>query len=241
MRAKDILTIGLIALLPATLTQTGDYSGDHPSGSNAMASQSETTPVAELPQLLAMMQDAPPLPPHAEATVNMRLRQHRTNHIEITPEFLDQCMEVAEQVNPEWAKMMRSVCERNPQDFERYLRQTGRQLIGLVQLKQKDPGLYATKLKELHLEAHLRVMTQKLRLLHAEGRYESTEAAEVRSELRVLVQEQVALALKSRGDYILRLEKHVDTLKKQLENDALSFFRTVEDRYQVLTTMPNTK
>ena len=235
MRAKDMLTIGLIAILPVMLSQTEDYSG----GSSASANQSETTPVAELTQLIAMTQVAP-LPP-AEAAVNMRLRQHRTKHIEITPEFLDQCMEVAEQVNPEWAKMMRSVCERSPEDFERYLRQTGRQLIGLVQLKQQDPGLYATKLKELHLEAHLRVMTQKLRLLHAEGRDESTEAAEVRSELRVLVQEQVALALKSRGDYILRLEKHVDTFKKQLENDALSFFRTVEDRYQVLTTMPNTK
>lgn len=239
MRAKEILTIGLIALLPATLSQTGDDSGEHPAGSRAAASQSETTPVAELTQLMAMTQVAPPLP--AEAAVNMRPRQHRTNHLEITPEFLDQCMEVAEQVNPAWAKMMRSVCERNPEDFERYLRQTGRQLIGLVQLKQRDPGLYATKLKELHLEAHLKVMTQKLRLLQAEGRSESTEAVEVRSELRVLVQEQVALTLKSRGDYILRLEKHVDTLKKQLENDALSFFRTVEDRYQVLITMPNTK
>ena len=237
MRAKEFLTIGLIALLPATLTQTGDDSGEHPAGSRAAASQSETTPVAELTQLLAVMQDAPP----PEAAVNLRFRQHRTNHIEITPEFLDQCMEVAEQVNPEWAKMMRSVCERSPEDFERYLRQTGRQLIGLVQLKQQDPGLYATKLKELHLEAHLKALTQKLRLLHAEGRDDSTEAAEVRSELRVLVQEQVALTLKSRGDYILRLEKHVDTLKKQLENDALSFFRTVEDRYQVLTTMPKTK
>ena len=235
MRAKDILTIGLIALLPATLTQTGDYSG----GSSATASQSETIPVSEPTQLLAMMQVAPPPPP--KAAVNMRFRQHRAERIVITPEFLDQCMEVAEQVNPAWAKMMRSVCERNPEDFERYLRQTGRQLIGLVQLKQRDPGLYATKLKELHLEAHLKAMTQKLRLLQAEGRSESTEAVEVRTELRVLVQEQVALALKSRGDYILRLEKHVDTLKKQLEDDALSFFRTVEDRYQVLTTMPKTK
>jgi len=134
--------------------------------------------------------------------------------------------------------MMRRVCERNPEDFERYLRQTGRQLIGLVQLKQRDPNLYAMKLKELHFEAHLKAMTQKLRLLYAEGRDDSTEAVELRSELRVLVQEQVALTLKSRGDYIIRLEKHIGTLKKQLEDDALNFFRTVEDRYQVLTTMP---
>lgn len=240
VRVKDVLTIGLIALLTATLTHPGDYPGEQPGRSSVPANQSETAPVAELTQLLAMTQDAsppPPVPPPVQA-VNMRFGQHRGERIDITPEFLDQCMEVAEQVNPKWAKMMRSVCERNPEDFERYLRQTGRQLIGLVQLKQRDPNLYATKLKELQLEAHLKAMTQKLRLLHAEGRDDSTEAVEVRYELRVLVLEQVALALKSRGDYILRLERHVDTLKKQLEDDALNFFRTVEDRYQVLTTLP---
>ncbi len=235
MRAKDILTIGLIEFLSVTLS----HPEDSPGVTNATVNQSETIPIAELTQLLAMTQDAPPSPPGPAA--NLRFRQHPGGRIEITPEFLDQCMEVAEQVNPEWAKMMRSVCERSPEDFERYLRQTGRQLIGLVQLKQRDPNLYATKLKELHLEAHLKTLTQKLRFLHAEGRDDSSEAVEVRSELRVLVQEQVALALKSRGDYVIRLEKHVATLKKQLEDDALSFFRTVEDHYQVLTTMPNTK
>ena len=81
-------------------------------------------------------------------------------------------------------------------------------------------------------------MNQKLRVLYAEGLSDSSEAIEMRSELRVLVQEQVALALKSRGDYIIRLEEHVGTLKRQLEDDALNFFRTVEERYQVLTTMP---
>ena len=232
MRVKDILTFGLIAFLPATLTHSGDY----PRGSSATTNQTESTPVAELPQLLAMTQDASPPPP--VPAVNIRFRQHRGERFEITPEFLDQCMDVAEQVNPEWAKMMRRVCERNPEDFERYLRQTGRQLIGLVQLKQRDPNLYATKLKELHFEAHLKAMTQKLRLLYAEGRDDSSETVELRFELRVLIQEQVALTLKSRGDYIIRLEKHIDTLKKQLEDDALNFFRTVEDRYQVLTTMP---
>ena len=232
MRAKDIIIVGLIALIPATLTHPGDNQGV----TNATVNQSESIPIAELKQFLAMTQDAPPSPPGPAA--NLRFRQHPGGRIEITPEFLDQCMDVAEQVNPEWAKMMRRVCERNPEDFERYLRQTGRQLIGLVQLKQRDPNLYATKLKELHFEAHLKAMTQKLRLLYAEGRDDSTEAVELRSELRVLVQEQVALTLKSRGDYIIRLEKHIGTLKKQLEDDALNFFRTVEDRYQVLTTRP---
>ena len=250
MQVKNILIIALTALLAAMLTQSGDKWGGRAEGSTWPVSQAETMPVAELTQLMAMMQitpllDAPPdAPPDASPPtgpinrVTMRFRQHRGNRIEITPEFLDQCMDVAEQVNPKWARMMRDMCERRPEDFERYLRQTGRQLVGLVQLKQRDPDLYATKMKELHLEAHLKAMNQKLRVLYAEGLSDSSEAIEMRSELRVLVQEQVALALKSRGDYIIRLEEHVGTLKRQLEDDALNFFRTVEERYQVLTTMP---
>ena len=104
-----------------------------------------------------------------------------------------------------------------------------------MQLKQRDPNLYATKLKELHLEAHLKTLTQKLRFLHAEGRDDSSEAVEVRSELRVLVQEQVALALKSRGDYIIRLEKHIETLKKQLEDDPRPLSRAEIEIFSLRT------
>lgn len=233
MQVKNILIIALTTLLIATLT----HSGVRADGSTGIGSHAENAPVVELARLMTMVQETPP-PVAPIGGVGMRIRQQRGNQIEITPEFLDQCMEVAEQVNPAWAKRMRDVCERRPEDFERYLRQTGRQLVGLVQLKQHDPDLYATKMKELHLEAHLKAMTQKLRVLYAEGRGDSSETIEMRSELRVLIQEQVALALKSRGDYILRLEKHVGTLRQQLEDDALNFFRTVEDRYQVLTTMP---
>ena len=234
MKLRDTFVVGVVVLITAALA---------PQTQQTVQVQAETYPSEltmppELTDMYALAQNAPPQMTGVPGTTATKLRPRQRETLNITPEFIDECMEVAEQVNPEWTKKMRHLCDRNPEEFERMLKQSGRHLIGLVQLKRRDPELYEIKLHELRLDSYIKAISNELLVLHLDGKGESTEAVERRMELRVLVQEQVALTLKVRGDYINRLEQHVEALKKQLEDDALAFFRTVEDRYKLLTKMP---
>lgn len=229
MRLRDTLTIGLMAVLSTTM-MSGEPESPAPSFDPPM------TEMKLLNQLQAMAQE---IPPPARNGVKVTVHRHSPpNAAQLTPEFVDECMEVAEQINPEWAASIRGLCEKSPEEFERFIRQSGRRLMALVQLKQQDPELYETKLSELRIEAQIRTTTQELRRLHAQGLFDSLEAEQLKKELHSMVQNQVAYTLKSRSDNILRLKKHITALEKQLEKDALNFFRNVEDRYQTLLEMP---
>lgn len=228
VRLRDTLTIGIMAVLSTTMM----------SGKSEIPTPSFDPPMTEaqlLTQLRVMAQETPP---PARNGVKVTVHRHSPSNAGLTPEFVDECMEVAEQINPEWAASIRGLCEKSPEEFERFIRQSGRRLMALVQLKQKDPDLYETKLNELRIESQIRTTTQDLRRLHAQGLLESLEAEQLKTELYGMVQNQVAYSLKARGDNIIRLKKHIKALEMQLEQDALNFFRSVEDRYQTLLEMP---
>lgn len=229
MQLRDTLTIGIVALLSTTM-----MSGEPESPAPSLDPPLTETQI--LTQLQAMVQEPPP---PVRNGVKVTLHRHGPSKaVTLTPEFVDECMEVAEQINPQWASSIRGLCEKNPEEFERFIRQSGRRLMALVQLKQKDPDLYETKLSELRIEAQILAATQELRKLHSQGLFDSSEADRLKTELRGMVQNHVAYSLKTRGDNILRLKKHIMALEKQLEQDALNFFRSVEDRYQTLLEMP---
>lgn len=240
MRYREPLSIAGILFVSSMMFSLGSPPVESISAAPSAPPSSDTPeqPQADDLELLNMLALAQVAPPVAQMPSTGIQRGGRPAPVELTDEFIDQCMDVAEQVNPDWAKKMRGLCDRNSVEFARVLRVSGRQLIGLVQLRQRDPKLYETKIKELQLEAHLNTIIHKLRHIISEGRDSSSQAESLRSQLRALVQDQIALSLKARGDYILRLENHVQALKNQLEQDGMNFFITVEERYQSLTKMP---
>ena len=118
-----------MALLTASMMHqdaviTADSSG------NDIAPIAAAMSVSQEQQLfdkLAMAQDVS-RPERSTSNFKMQ-RNARPGSIQITPEFVDQCLDVAEEVNPEWAASIRNVCESSPDEFERFLRQSGRRLI----------------------------------------------------------------------------------------------------------------
>jgi hypothetical protein len=235
MRLKESLIVGLMVVLSLSMMQSESGRAratepTRPASAATMLTEAEIAAVLQLTQG-ASAQAAP------RSTSSAGARPQAARRV-VSAEFVDDCMEVAEQINPDWAAKLRSFCEHNPEDFGRYIMENGRSLVALVDLKKRDPKLYQTKLEELRIEAQINDLVHKLRHLHSEGRFDTPEAAALKEELRLLVQNQVAYSLKARGDYILRLQEHIKALEQQIEADALRFFYIVEERYQTLIDMP---
>ncbi|MCZ6836197.1 MAG: hypothetical protein O7G85_10520 [Planctomycetota bacterium] len=246
MKLKDAVFIGMMAVLSLSLMQSdsGRVRAD-----DFGQSKTETivqTSESEIAGLLAMAQSASNLSrlsqsPSSHAPLRHAGQTKRLSEVapqsDASTQFIDECMLVAEQINPEWAARMRSACEKTPEDFERFVRRSGRRLVALVELRRRDPQLYQIKIDELRIEAQLNGLVHKLHHLHTEGQFDSPEAGELKEELYTQVLQQVAFSLKARGDYIVRLKNHVQALEDQISEDAFLFLRTADERYKTLIDM----
>jgi hypothetical protein len=238
MKLKEVMLIGMMALLSLSLMQSESsrVRANELTQPPFLANSSASVADAEIAGLLAMAQQSSnPSTPRSAGLTNTLPKAAPPPGV--SAQLVDECMEVAEQVNPVWAARMRKACEQTPENLERIIRSSGRHLLALVELKRRDPQLYEIKIVELRIEVQISQLVHTLRHLHAEGKFESPEAGELKEELYAQVQQQVAYSLKARGDYILRLKNHVKALEDQITEDAFKFLKTADDRYKTLIDM----
>ncbi len=134
----------------------------------------------------------------------------------LSPDMIEQCMEVAREVDPDLAdRLQRIRRERSEQDFRRAMG-NARHLVGLVALKEQNPQLYDVKVKELRLQARVDHLLEQLIAARREG---SISSPELEAQLEPLVNEQVGYSLVARGMYLLRLKHHVKALRDELDHD----------------------
>ena len=165
------------------------------------------------------------LAPGARSPDPLRHRSRRAPR-DLSPELIEQCLEVARDVDPALADRLEAIRREQPaEDFARALREA-RHLVTLTRLKNEDPQLYDVKVKELRIDAQVDRVLE--RLLEAQ-RTSSTAAADLEAQLHGLVQQQVAVSLVARGMYLRRLNDQMKSLRVQLDHD-LGHFRQAVDR-----------
>ena len=134
----------------------------------------------------------------------------------LSPDMIEQCMEVAREVDPVLAdRLQRIRRDRSEQDFRRAMG-NARHLVGLVALKEQNPQLYDVKVNELRLQARVDHLLEQLIAARREG---SIAIPELEAQLEQLVNEQVGYSLVARGMYLLRLKHHVKALRDELDHD----------------------
>ncbi len=157
--------------------------------------------------------------------------EHRS-YRELTPELLDECLEVAAEIFPSMAKSLQAQREKDSTGLERQIRRRAAWLLPLVELKHRDPDLYELKLFELKADAQINAIAQNLREALENGN--TAEAEQLEEQLRTLLRFQGALLLQSREDYICRLQEHIEQLQEQLQIDRDNFDEQIEQRIQDL-------
>ena len=208
-RFVGMTVLATVGVLAAVMVPTSARQDEGPQA------QPVPVPVAQL-ALAALAQTERAAGPGQRSPDPLRHRGRRAPR-ELSPELIEQCLEVAREVDPALADRLEAIrLEQPAEDFARALRDA-RYLVTLTRLKVEDPQLYDVKVKELRIDAQVdRVLEQ---LLEAQ-RTSSPGADALEAQLYGLVQQQVAFSLIARGMYLNRLSKQMKALRDQLEHDA---------------------
>ena len=158
-------------------------------------------------------------------------RRYRGVVRELTPELIEQCLEVAREVKPQLASRLERLRRDSTEaQFEQAMRRNARHLLNLVRLRERNPGLYDLKMRELQTGEEIQRVTAQLREALDTGSTAHAQLLEI--ELHALVQLQASQSIEARGRYLLRIQEHAEALKQQIEDEASNFEQTVERRFQ---------
>ncbi len=158
-------------------------------------------------------------------------RRYRGVVRELTPEMIEQCLEVAHEVKPQLAsRLERLRRDSSETQFEQAMRRNARHLLGLVRLRDRNPGLYDLKMRELQTGEQIQRVIAQLREALNTGSTAHAQLLEI--ELHALVQLQASQSIEARGRYLLRIQEHAEALKQQIDDEASHFDQTVEQRFQ---------
>ena len=134
--------------------------------------------------------------------------------------FVDDYLEVADEIDPTLADQLRSMCQLDPARFGKVLRQLGPVLGQLVDLRQSDPQLFRRKIQELHLEATIESLAASIRVSKARG--EMADPAKD-AQLRALVQAQLGASLRTRQEVINRMQEELKQAQVGLAREKKDF------------------
>jgi len=146
----------------------------------------------------------------------------------LSPAFIDRCLEVADELDPAFAKQLRLLCEEDPAEFERIIRRQGPRLTGLAELKASDPKLYQLKLVELRVDASVQRLAVELRTVERETPDDTTRIESLTNQLQGQLQIRLGLELGNQMLYIERMEQQLKELKAQVESQRENFDQVVQ-------------
>ncbi len=151
----------------------------------------------------------------------------------LTPDMIDLCVEIAQEIDPHLAEQLRVLRLQDQEKFERKLRQS-RRLVALAELKQRDASLYELKLLEIKVDADVLRLAREVKQARREGR--DYDAGLLAKELRAQVILQQGFSIRNREDYLCRLQELVQRLDRELEAERQpeNFERIVDQRLKQL-------
>ena len=153
----------------------------------------------------------------------------------LSPAFIDRCLEVADELDPAFAKQLRSLCEEDPIEFERIIRRQGPRLTGLAELKASDPKLYQLKLVELRVDASVQRLAVEFRTVVRDTPDDTSRIESLAQQLQGQLQIRLGLELGNQMLYIDRMEQQLKQLKKQVESQREHFDEVVQAELARLT------
>ncbi len=153
----------------------------------------------------------------------------------LPPAFIDRCLDVAEQLDRQFADELRLLCELDPVEFERIIRRQGPRLTGLAELKLADPGLFQKKLIELKADAEVQRLTIELRQAMASSPQEPARIKTLQQLLRGQLRIRLGFELHNQQLYIERIEQQLESLRIRAEWERAHFDTVVEEELARLT------
>lgn len=148
----------------------------------------------------------------------------------MTADTIEHVMAVAKEIDPELAEQLASMCEKDPDAFEKIIRRQGRRMGSFIRLRDSDPELFEVKVTELKTDAEIFHLAGELRGKDVDD--PSIQGHLV--NLRGLVRVKTGLSIRVQSLYVERLERHLRGLRERLEDTSARFDEIVEERVEQL-------
>lgn len=157
-----------------------------------------------------------------------RRRGERSMRGPMSPEQVAQVIEVARDIDLEWGSSLEQLNKDDPQEASQKIIQFGRRLRGLVLIRERDPALYAMKVREFKCARELQQGAKAYKTAMKEGRVE--EAGSLELKLRALVKKSMDLELQSRAMELAALDRALQDLKSKLQIEISTQQERLEER-----------
>lgn len=131
---------------------------------------------------------------------------------------VERFIDVAEDIEPGWAKTLRERLESDREATTKAIRQNGHRLVGLVMLKERNPGLYDMKVKELQAQIEARKVARQYH--EAKDNNRDDDCGRAMERMREVCERIINLQLWQRANELNSLEIFVKEQRESLRRDA---------------------
>jgi len=149
---------------------------------------------------------------------------------QLTAEEIDEIVEVAGRISPEWGEALRTRRREDPEALREAIAAGGPRLMGLVVLKRNHPELFELRVEDLRLQNELRAVAQEYRAVVG---VDLPKTAELEAMLRQKVERQVDLDLRARALELkaldAQLRRMVDELSQETRDREVRIDRVLAD------------
>lgn len=149
---------------------------------------------------------------------------------QITANMVEHMMEVANEIDPELAGQLASLCEKDPEALHKIMRRQGHRLGSLIRLRESDPELFELKVIELKTDAEIFHLAESMK---GQDPSNPTTQAQI-AQLKGLIRARTEIAIQAQTLFIERLEQHLAGLRNRLDDTAQRFDEIVEERLDQL-------
>jgi len=147
---------------------------------------------------------------------------------DLSPEMIDRLMEVVRDLDADRAAKLEELRTSDPKQFSVVVARSGRHLLGLSMLKDRDPELYSIRIDELRKGQEISRIAQEIRA--ARDTCSDEELERLTTMLRNRIREQTDLNFRARGRELILLEQHIKTTREKLVEDINNRNDAIEKR-----------
>jgi hypothetical protein len=150
----------------------------------------------------------------------------------LSEEMFEQVIAVGKDVSPEFGEQLEKLRNLSPEEKSQAMRQNARRLVTLAVLKRRNQELYDTRVKELRVQLELHALGEKY--MAAETAKDASAMATLTTEIQKKVKLQVNLDLKARAQELKAMDKQLEDLKTELEQEIKETAERIAQRVEAV-------
>lgn len=150
----------------------------------------------------------------------------------LTPEQIDEAVEVMRQISPWWADRVEEARKEDEQRFVNMVTRAYPRLRQFLDLKRHDPPLYELKITEARLDSQSRRLSWEL--FEAQRDNQTKKAEQLKGELLGVLAEQFDATQAARQHEINTLKARLAELEKELDEHRREREQLIQERYDEL-------